>query len=72
MELLMKLDAMLAHLNAEDNGMALEFREELSEYIEETSESLLWLHCLEDAGVDNWSGIDFAHDLHNEAMGDHL
>jgi len=26
----------------------------------------LWLHCLEDAGVDNWSGIDFAYDLKDE------
>ena len=33
-------------------------------------ESLLedsqWLACLESAGVDNWSGIDFAIELQNE------
>jgi hypothetical protein len=68
MDLLKKLDAVLAHLNSEENELALEFREELSEYIEESSERSLWLMCLEDAGVDNWSGIDFAHDLRNEAM----
>ena len=25
-----------------------------------------WLAALENAGVDNWSGIDFAHELLNE------
>ena len=29
---------------------------------------LLWLQCLEDAGVDNWSGIDYAKELYNEAL----
>lgn len=27
---------------------------------------LAWLACLEDAGVDNWSGIEFAGDLMRE------
>ena len=26
-----------------------------------------WLASLENAGVDNWSGIDFAQDLHRES-----
>lgn len=29
-------------------------------------ESLAWLAALEAAGVDNWSGIDYAHELYNE------
>ena len=29
-------------------------------------ESLLWLEALENAGVDNWDGISFAHELMNE------
>jgi hypothetical protein len=27
---------------------------------------LLWLECLEQAGVDNWAGIDYAYDLRTE------
>ena len=26
-------------------------------------ERLDWLQCLEDAGVDNWSGIDYAREM---------
>lgn len=26
----------------------------------------LWLNCLENAGVDNWSGYDYARELFNE------
>tara|TARA_R110000787_G_scaffold16774_13_gene52620 strand:+ start:324 stop:479 length:156 start_codon:yes stop_codon:yes gene_type:complete len=29
-------------------------------------EAQLWLQCLENAGVDNWAGISFAHDLKRE------
>ena len=29
-------------------------------------EELLWLSCLEQAGVDNWSGIDHAYELYEE------
>lgn len=32
----------------------------------EISDSLLWLQALEDAGVDNWSGIDFARETYEE------
>ena len=27
---------------------------------------LNWLDCLEAAGVDNWEGIDYAHELYKE------
>lgn len=27
------------------------------------NDELMWLQCLEAAGVDNWEGIDFAHEL---------
>jgi len=28
-----------------------------------------WLMCLEQAGVDNWSGFDYAHDIKEELEG---
>ena len=31
-------------------------------------EQLEWLQALEDAGVDNWSGIDYAKDLYQERV----
>ena len=34
---------------------------------EELLEAQDWLSCLESAGVDNWSGIDYAYELKNEA-----
>jgi len=36
-----------------------------SEY-ESLLEDSEWLRCLENAGVDNWEGIDFARELLNE------
>lgn len=33
-------------------------------------EDSLWLECLNAAGVDNWSGIDYAHDLWREGARD--
>lgn len=36
-----------------------------SEY-DDLVESQRWLNALENAGVDNWSGIDFAHELLEE------
>ena len=35
--------------------------------IERLRKRLKWLDCLEAAGVDNWEGIDYAHEL----KGDH-
>lgn len=29
---------------------------------------LLWLECLEDAGVDNWGGMEFAQELYRDAL----
>ena len=31
-------------------------------------ERLAWLECLEGAGVDNWSGIDYAHEMYEEEV----
>lgn len=42
-----------------------EFRKS-SEYMELLEESE-WLMCLEQAGVDNWSGYDYAKELLNKA-----
>ena len=36
-----------------------------SEY-ESLLEDSRWLQCLEDAGVDNWQGYDYARDLWKE------
>lgn len=30
--------------------------------------SASWLQCLEDAGVDNWSGIDYAYEMMNKGV----
>ena len=32
---------------------------------EEVEDQLQWLYCLENAGVDNWSGIDYAKEEFN-------
>lgn len=34
-------------------------KEEYDSLVEDSK----WLGCLEDAGVDNWGGIDFARDM---------
>lgn len=34
---------------------------------ESIQDSLNWLWALEAAGVDNWGGIGYAHELYNEA-----
>ena len=49
-------DKLLSHLNAEENDMALE----LLEHIKKADSRLEKLNALENAGVDNWSGYDFA------------
>ena len=33
---------------------------------ESLKEDAEWLACLEGAGVDNWSGIDYAYELRDE------
>jgi hypothetical protein len=33
---------------------------------ESLKEDARWLQCLENAGVDNWPGIEFAYDLKRE------
>lgn len=35
------------------------------ERYEELIEAENWLSCLEDAGVDNWVGIDFAQEIYD-------
>lgn len=70
MDLRQKLQAVLSHLNSEENEMALEFAEQLNEFIEESQEQAQWLACLESAGVDNWSGYDYARELYREAVGE--
>ncbi len=35
---------------------------------ESLKEDVDWLQCLENAGVDNWSGIDYARELQQEEV----
>ncbi|MFZ4217036.1 hypothetical protein ACEV6Q_04120 [Enterobacter ludwigii] len=34
----------------------------LMEDLEQADHDLIWLQCLESAGMDNWSGYDYAHE----------
>ena len=36
----------------------------------EIGERLEWLASLEEAGVNNWEGISFAHEIHRDTYGD--
>jgi len=36
------------------------------DYIEKLEEEILWLRCLEEAGVDSWSGVELAYELFKE------
>lgn len=55
MSLVTDFDKLLGHLNAEENELALELRQELVKADIEIDK----LACLEAGGVDNW---DFYHD----------
>lgn len=52
---LSKFDALMSHLNSEENEMATEFRKELETLVVDADK----LACLEAGGVDNW---DFYYD----------
>ncbi len=43
-----------------------------AEEYNELRAQVLWLNALEAAGVDNWSGIDFAHELHREMQAEEV
>lgn len=60
MSLLKQFDALMRHLNSEDNGLAEEFRKNLEETMNDHDEDLAFLNCLRNAGVDNWDGYEFA------------
>lgn len=57
-ELLNVLDNLLSHLNGEENGMALKFRNKL----EQACKRLDKLDALEEQGVEEWSGYEWAMD----------
>lgn len=46
-----------------DDGNTIQMSQE--EYYR-MEEQITWLNCLEQAGVDNWEGISYAHDLFKE------
>lgn len=41
-------------------------KEEFDLFMEDSK----WLRCLEDAGVDNWEGYDYARELFNGELSD--
>ena len=61
-QLLEQFDNLMSHLNAEDNDSAKVFRARLNLALEEAADDALWRGCVEAAGVDNWSGFDYAMD----------
>ena len=46
--------------------MPLNWRMAMEREFAELKEKLLWLRCLEEAGVDNWQGIEYAQELYLE------
>jgi len=38
--------------------------------LEDMNKQLIWLNCLESAGVDNWEGCDFAREAYQEQIGE--
>ena len=52
---------------ADMNGESIRDRlNELATNVEELENRELFLNCLEAAGVDNWDGFDYAHDMMEE------
>lgn len=49
-----KFNALLSHLNSEENEMAAEFLKELNEELASLRDDSFKLQCLENGGVDNW------------------
>ena len=49
---LAKFDALMSHLNSEENEMAAEFRKELEGLVKDSNH----LGTLQSLGVDNWHG----------------
>ena len=43
---------------------------EIYDLAKEVERDLTWLRCLEDAGVDNWQGCDYASELMKEKYND--
>lgn len=43
---------------------------ELESEVDDMREDVTFLRCLENAGVDNWDGIDYARDEFSEIWGD--
>lgn len=66
MSIVSKFDQLMSMLNAEDNELAIELRDE----IESAHESALFLACLESAGVDNWDGYSYAQEEYQEYLGE--
>lgn len=48
--------------NLKDDEMVTITKERYAELIDSED----WLNCLQNAGVDNWSGYDFARELYEE------
>ena len=59
-----KIDLCIGHIRNGHTDLA----EEAFAELKELRDRILWLECLEEAGVDNWSGYDYAGDLYRERL----
>ena len=50
------------HLNDNDELCVILLKKDYDRLLKDSQ----WLGCLEEAGVDNWSGIDFAHEINEQ------
>lgn len=47
-----------------------EIRGRAQDHFDEENKELVWLRCLENAGVDNWPGCDYAAEMMRKKYGD--
>ncbi|QNJ57452.1 hypothetical protein [Pseudomonas phage Waldo5] len=72
MSLVKDFDNLLCITGLHTVPQAMKFKEDLAAFVEQAEsdrEDAAWLADLEAAGVDNWSGIDYAHELRSEREG---
>lgn len=62
----MLLDLIESHPFIANKDEVKQMVEKHFNYVEGLEEDSEWLSCLESAGVDNWSGYDYAREMMNE------
>lgn len=63
MSLYAKFDALMSHLNSEENELAAEFRKDLEKVLDKLEADSEFLNALRCAGVDNWDGYSYAQEM---------